>query len=384
MNTYPSYANKMSNKLNKLTSSDAVVAAIAECDAMGREKFLSVYGYKHSRLYLLHYDGRVYDSKAIAGVAFGKQHGTPLKASEFSGGEATVVPCLQQLGFTVGKAAHPATQLIVGKTYFRKDLVVLFGGQLQAGIWTPREFPVIFIFSGDSGKAYGYSDGWTVDGVFRYTGEGQDGNMEFTSGNKAIRDHRKNGEDILLFEDLGKGNGVRYTGIFECASWSYIDAFDKEKKIRKAIVFDLVPVSSAAELQDIELEVKRMPNESSIDQLRDAAYQASIGEQSESRSGDSKRSWYERSNKVRDYVLARAAGICEACGNSAPFMKRDGRPYLEPHHTKRLADEGPDHPAWVGAICPNCHRRIHSGNDGDEWNRKLQQHLGELENHFEY
>jgi hypothetical protein len=80
-------------RLAELTSRDAVLAAIAECDARGRETFLEQYGYKYSRLYPLKYNGRVYDSKAIVGVAYGKQHGTALKASEFSGGLATSSPC---------------------------------------------------------------------------------------------------------------------------------------------------------------------------------------------------------------------------------------------------------------------------------------------------
>jgi 5-methylcytosine-specific restriction protein A len=53
----------------------------------------------------------------------------------------------------------------------------------------------------------------------------------------------------------------------------------------------------------------------------------------------------------------------------------DGTPYLETHHTTRLADEGLDHPQTVGAICPTCHRRIHSGIDGDAWNKQLKQRL---------
>lgn len=100
-------------------------------------------------------------------------------------GEDTVVACLNRLGFVAGRNEHPATQLVIGRTYLPKDLVELFGGQLQAGIWTLREFAVVFIFSGDSGKTYGYSDGWTESGIFRYTGEGQHGDMTFTAGNKA-------------------------------------------------------------------------------------------------------------------------------------------------------------------------------------------------------
>jgi hypothetical protein len=61
---------------------------------------------------------------------------------------------------------------------------------------------------------------------------------------------------------------------------------------------------------------------------------------------------------VKAYVLRRANGCCEACGEEAPFVRKDGTPYLEPHHTRRVADGGPDHPAWVAAICPTCHRQI--------------------------
>jgi 5-methylcytosine-specific restriction protein A len=90
---------------------------------LGREAFLKKYGYKYSRQYLLHYNESVYDFKAIAGVALGKQQGYPLKANEFSGGAATVVPVLVKLGFSVLKTPHPAAYLVIGKTYFRKSLV---------------------------------------------------------------------------------------------------------------------------------------------------------------------------------------------------------------------------------------------------------------------
>lgn len=369
----------MNKSLSQLTSSDAIIAAINEFDSIGREAFLSLYGYKPSRLYHIQYNGQLYDSKAIVGSAYGKQHGTPLKSSEFNGGKATVITCLRKLGFTAWKTENPAIKLVTGKTYFRKDLIRLYGGQLQAGIWTPSEFKVIFIFSGESGKAFGYKDGWKEDGIFRYTGEGQIGDMTFTGGNKAIRDHRENGKDILLFEDLGKGKGVRYTGMFECASWSYVDAMDKKKNIRKAIAFDLVPVSSSALTLEKNEAATQDTKSSSINELRIAAYEASYESKASSHTSDTKRSWYERSDKVKNYVLARASGFCEACAEPAPFSKKDGTPYLEPHHTKRLSDEGPDHPAWVGAICPNCHRRIHSGSDGEELNNKLQNYLKKLE-----
>jgi len=47
---------------------------------------------------------------------------------------------------------------------------------------------------------------------------------------------------------------------------------------------------------------------------------------------------------IRRYVLMRAEGRCEGCGAPAPFHGADGQPFLETHHTARLADDGPDDP----------------------------------------
>jgi hypothetical protein len=66
-----------------------------------------------------------------------------------------------------------------------------------------------------------------------------------------------------------------------------------------------------------------------------------------------------RAIAIKNYVLRRAAGKCEFCEAAAPFRTVDGEPYLESHHITRLADEGPDHPAHVIGVCPNCHRRAH-------------------------
>jgi hypothetical protein len=86
-----------------------------------------------------------------------------------------------------------------------------------------------------------------------------------------------------------------------------------------------------------------------------------------------------RSRAIHLYVVSRANGRCEACGDAAPFRKEDGRPYLEPHHTTRLADDGPDHPAKVIGLCPNCHRRAHHSSDAEVFNRSLKKRLATLE-----
>ena len=86
----------------------AVLDALAECNRLGQEEFLETHGFRPARSYHLAYEGRLYDSKAIVGVAHGYAAGRALRASEFSGGEATVARLLRGLGFEVVVDANDA------------------------------------------------------------------------------------------------------------------------------------------------------------------------------------------------------------------------------------------------------------------------------------
>ena len=71
---------------------------------------------------------------------------------------------------------------------------------------------------------------------------------------------------------------------------------------------------------------------------------------------------FARNADVVAEVLVRANGICEGCGNAAPFRRRStGTPFLEVHHRTPLADGGDDTVANAIALCPNCHRQRHYG-----------------------
>jgi hypothetical protein len=87
--------------LSDLTNRDAVLAAIKEFDDVGREQFLKTHGFGPARSFFISYLDRKYDSKAIAGVAHGYQFPElgPLQPDQFSGGEETVRPVLEKLGF---------------------------------------------------------------------------------------------------------------------------------------------------------------------------------------------------------------------------------------------------------------------------------------------
>src|SRR4030095_5869826 len=88
----------------------SVLNAVREYDDMGQEEFLRRYGFRPSRDYLLSFNGRRYDSKAIAGVAhkFAVPGARALKASEFSGGEEATVRVLGRLGFSIERPSADA------------------------------------------------------------------------------------------------------------------------------------------------------------------------------------------------------------------------------------------------------------------------------------
>ncbi|BAF73368.1 HNH endonuclease [Sulfurovum sp. NBC37-1] len=74
---------------------------------------------------------------------------------------------------------------------------------------------------------------------------------------------------------------------------------------------------------------------------------------------------YDRDPQIVAWVLMNAKGICECCNKEAPFVKDDGVPFLEVHHLRRLADDGSDSITNAIAICPNCHRELHYGQNKD-------------------
>lgn len=92
------------SQLSQLRSPAAVQAAIDEFVQLGRTKFWRATATASPATAVRDpKTGTDCDSKAIAGVAFGKQFPEqgPLTADSFSGGEATVVPALTRLGFRI-------------------------------------------------------------------------------------------------------------------------------------------------------------------------------------------------------------------------------------------------------------------------------------------
>ncbi|WP_033063637.1 HNH endonuclease [Pseudomonas sp. GM48] len=121
---------------------------------------------------------------------------------------------------------------------------------------------------------------------------------------------------------------------------------------------DFVPTADEATLEQRAAKLERQP-------IKVEPKGIEKPEQTQS-SGKS----YVRDPEVRAWVRQQAEGKCEGCGNPAPFEK-SGRPFLEVHHVKHLAQEGSDRPSNAVALCPNCHRRCHHSSDREEFTASL-------------
>ena len=141
--------------------------------------------------------------------------------------------------------------LVAGDSLPRTELHRRYGGSGQGGISPSRETPNVMLFSDPRrGTRHGYIyDGWAPDDptLFRYTGEGQNGDQRLIAGNRAILDHQKDGRALRVFK--GVRRQVRYLGEFELDAMPY--------EIRRApataggeprdvLVFRLRPVGAAS------------------------------------------------------------------------------------------------------------------------------------------
>jgi 5-methylcytosine-specific restriction protein A len=86
---------------------------------------------------------------------------------------------------------------------------------------------------------------------------------------------------------------------------------------------------------------------------------------------------FVRDPEVRAWVRQQANGVCDGCGQRAPF-EIDGAPFLEIHHVKHLARGGSDLVTNAVALCPNCHRRCHHSSDREDFNKSLYERVHRL------
>ncbi|MTI15572.1 HNH endonuclease [Sansalvadorimonas verongulae] len=268
----------------------------------------------------------------------------------------------------------------VGKEYHRRsEIHGIYRGQAQGGISTPKEHPVVFVFTSDEGAKHGYKDEYREDGIFWYTGEGQKGPMRMESGNKAIRDHKKNNKTLHIFE-YTKRAYVRYVGVAECIGFHEEQRPDNDGMMRSVFIFHLdidstVGISKPEVVKNYIPKSEKELRKKSLSDLRVSALEKADNVPSVK---EKLAQTYYRSQAIKLYSIKRSNGFCEACNDPAPFLTRSG-PFLECHHLHRISDGGPDHPENVIALCPNCHRKAHYSIDSKEFSKKLKSIVMEAE-----
>jgi hypothetical protein len=242
--------------ISALTSRDRVLEAIHHYDELGGEKFRDRYGYGRALRYRLRYKRKLYDSKAIAGVAWGLQHfDDPFeRPGSFKGGARSSVPTLERLGFTIevdgdlatneqgsGVAAPPLTPgrtytwEELGKTFqFPPDYLGLAGGMISR----PEQNSLMLITHGEGEGAF-YGDKWDGKDLI-YAGRGLTGDQELKGQNRQVAE---NSRQLYLFE-AGGSRKLFFHGMVRCVDYWESTGFDKNKKERRVYRFRLAPVGT--------------------------------------------------------------------------------------------------------------------------------------------
>tara|TARA_R110002153_G_scaffold169494_2_gene322349 strand:- start:605 stop:1423 length:819 start_codon:yes stop_codon:yes gene_type:complete len=207
-----------------------------------------------------------------------------------------------------------------------------------------------------------YSDRW-FGKELHYTGMGSVGDQTLGAQNKTLYESNFNGVEVHLFEvfELKK---YTYQGIVIYNEKGFQEKqTDVDGNERKVWMFPLElkdgkPISVNDEvikkLQETKQKSLRKLSRKQIKKLAESKKEKSRSY----RLTETK--FIERDGYIKLYALERAKGRCQLCEKAAPFLKKDGNPYLEVHHIDYLANNGSDTVDNVAALCPNCHRKMHS------------------------
>lgn len=283
---------------------------------------------------------------------------------------------------------------ILNNSYNRKELLKFIGSkQPQSGIiWNKEGSDSIIVTTGGRHtKRVGYSDELLDDGSWVYTGQGEKGDQNPHSfANSLLTNLEKK---VLLFSTLEpnsqevreRGNHKKlyeFEGLYKVKSWKLETQNEGKRKGDKLVKYILEPIEEFDDqstlLQDPLENIILEPSE-----FYDLRKKALWYSNKPSKSNVVVLTEYKnRSIEIKKYALLRANGQCENCGKDAPFANSNNIPFLEVHHIFSLADDGPDHPINVAAICPNCHREAHYGKNMQTLKDKLSQKITKKEDGF--
>lgn len=362
---------------------EAVLDAIAECDQLGRDRFLEQYGFERARRYFLHHVGVYYDSKAIVGVAHRYVAGRPLTAGEFSGGQQTVGRLLARLGFKVVTDEPPSPQ---------RHLLDLLGTLRAAN--TPdgpaRHQPITLLWS--LGRAAHHRPrlvSWRyahpeLRGLMREYGQPSSRpTPEFPILALArtdlweLRGHvgaipPAHGKPISWLEEQNPSCGLT-TWAYELVAFTESARAEAIKTLGSQFFDGDLPEGLLEEvgLRQAERTVttpSQGPNPLETYLRHCGTIEAAEVRGDHDRTMQTAREQPVRSSAAVKAVLIRSAGHCEnpVCTGQPNDVNKNGDPILEVDHVHDRAKWGRDHPIQMIALCPNCHAIKTRGRTGEQ------------------
>lgn len=358
--------------LNDITRG-AVLQAIGEYDRLGQDGFLEHYGFDRARQYLLVHDGKRYDSKAIVGAAHGFLPGkSPLAPGEFSGGEATVGRLLRRLGFTVqvGEAltAERLARLLSKLQVYRSDglpalyqpitLLWAFGrafdDEPRLASWAETRQQVSDLFDR-------YGRPWEGNHVYYPIAALHGAGLwELDVAPETVPSAHGSSVPERWFDEHQPPGGLaepvynlvrdspeaRSAAVRVLVDTYFLDADATELLAELGLLASTVISPAEASFAALSAAYKHLCSRVDVFwRNRDT--------------GRAERTTSDliRSRDARRAVLLRSGGRCEnpRCAGDIQDRTDRGEPILEIDHVQDLALGGPDHPAQMIALCPNCH-----------------------------
>ncbi len=251
-------------------------------------------------------------------------------------------------------------ELQVGNQYTNNDIRATFRCSLQSGMNKSNTTNTLVLIINHIKSIY--HDKW-LDNKLHYVGKGRVGEQTLTRENRVLAESEINGVIPHLFEVFLTGAYI-YRGQVELYDKPYQkNQPDENGNPRLVWVFPLILLHKSQPIQNSQIEKVfqdkfRKSQKLSNKDLEKKANKS--GDLDGYREVTSMR--YQRNPYVVAYTLRRANGVCELCEQPAPFNRPNGEPFLEVHHVKHLEDDGDDKTENAVALCPNCHRMMHSLN----------------------
>lgn len=244
----------------------------------------------------------------------------------------------------------------IGAELTNEQMRTLFKCGNMGGMRRSKQTGTLVIISDDTKGLY--RDVWK-NGVLHYTGMGKVGDQVLEGNqNGTLYYSNTNDVEVHLFEVLKKAV-YTYRGVVRLVDKPYKGRQpDDNGNMRDVWMFPVMPISEAAQSVSHELPEQEITKLSNKELAR---YTAVKNVKKEPKTAET--FVYYRDPYLKQMVKRIANGKCQYCGADAPFVDKQGEPYLEEHHVTRLADGGKDEIDNVVAVCPNCHRKIHVLND---------------------